>query len=87
MVGIHLNVVLICGNKSPAKNVLSCVPPKRPQGRRGTVRYKFDLIQDGMVVASVECEDEQRALADINHYAFVYGQDGLVEIKARKVKP
>lgn len=40
----------------------------------------FDLWQDDMVVASATGPREQ-ALAEIQHYAAVYGQDGPVQIE------
>lgn len=40
---------------------------------------EFELIQDDMQVASV-CAPRDRAIAEILHYAAVYGQDGPVEI-------
>lgn len=42
------------------------------------VEYK--LMQGGQIVASVSCEDEEKALKEIQHYAMIYCQDGEVEI-------
>jgi len=39
---------------------------------------RYRLKQDGMVVAQVEGPS---ALKEISHYAFVYSQDGPVEIE------
>ena len=43
--------------------------------------YQYGLFQDGLMVAAVDAPDKQRALAEINHYAMMYGQDGPVEIR------
>ncbi len=43
--------------------------------------YEYQLIQDGMVVATVFASTDARARNEIGHYALVYGQDGPVEIK------
>lgn len=48
--------------------------------------YKYVLIQDGLVVASVESSSKEQAEKEINHYALVYSQDGPVEIKNRGKK-
>ena len=47
--------------------------------------YKYSLIQDGVIVASVVCEDKEFAEQEIQHYAFMYEQDGPVKIKRRVV--
>jgi hypothetical protein len=44
-------------------------------------RYKASLWQDGMEVASVDCPDRDTMLNEINHYALIYGQDGIVDIR------
>jgi hypothetical protein len=41
------------------------------------MRDGFRLLQDGLVVAAAT------SLADIAHYALVYGQDGPVCVEAR----
>ena len=46
---------------------------------------KFQLWQDGMMVAMVECENRHSAMKEIAHYAAVYEQDGPVKIV--EVKP
>ena len=46
--------------------------------------YRYKLIQDGMVVASVDAPTKELAEREINHYALMYGQDGPVEIKEVK---
>ncbi len=43
--------------------------------------YRYELIQDGQVVASVESSDNAVAIGEIALYALMYGQDGPVEIK------
>ena len=43
--------------------------------------YRYGLFQNGLMVASAEAADQQRALAEIRHYAAVYSQDGPVEIR------
>ncbi len=48
------------------------------------MKYQYDLIQNGMVVASVIAPTRKAALKDISHYALIYGQDGPVEIKEKK---
>jgi hypothetical protein len=45
--------------------------------------YKYNLIQDGMIVASVECEDKELAIKEIKHYAMMYSEDGPVKIEAK----
>lgn len=45
--------------------------------------YTFDLIQEGMVVASVTDSDEEQAFREIMHYACIYSQDGPVKVKAK----
>lgn len=40
----------------------------------------FELLQDDMVVASA-CGPRNHARSQIEHYAFVYSQDGPVEIR------
>lgn len=48
--------------------------------------YRYQLIQDGVVVAAVESNDEALAEREIKHYAMVYEQDGPVKIvKKRKI--
>jgi len=46
--------------------------------------YKFILVQDGIEVACVESSDRDRAFKEINHYAWIYSQDGEVEIREKK---
>lgn len=43
--------------------------------------YRAEVWQDGMMVASVEGPRKKEVLKDINHYAFMYMQDGPVEIR------
>jgi len=45
------------------------------------MKYKYDLIQDGIVVASVIAPTRKEAEKEIKHYIFMYGQDGPIEIK------
>ena len=45
--------------------------------------YRFDLIQNGIVVASVESASKAGAAREIGHYAVMYAQDGPVEIVER----
>jgi|WetSurMetagenome_2_1015567.scaffolds.fasta_scaffold132341_2 hypothetical protein len=42
--------------------------------------YRYDLKQNGMIVASAECTIKEDALKEIQHYALMYSQDGDVEI-------
>lgn len=50
------------------------------------MKYRYDLIQDGLCVASVIAPKKSDALKDILHYALIYSQDGSVEIKDRSKK-
>lgn len=52
--------------------------PKTPKKRKRW--YRFELWQDGMVVAAVESYKKTFARNEIDHYALVYGQDGPIEI-------
>ena len=48
---------------------------------------RFELEQDGMVVASVVGYQRDSAMADIYHYGLMYGQDGpctAYEVRGRK---
>ena len=42
---------------------------------------EFEVWQDGKMVASVICDDRELALSEIMHYAWVYLQDGPVEVR------
>lgn len=44
------------------------------------MEYEFEILQDGMVVASGSCANRDRAIAEAHHYAMMYGQDGPVEV-------
>lgn len=59
----------------------------RNRSREGRGRMaRFELEQDGMVVAAVEGPRES-ALSDIVHYGLMYGQDGsctTFEVVGRK---
>lgn len=48
---------------------------------KGYETYEFEIWQGGMVVASVSSPDLASACREALHYAFVYGQDGDVQIK------
>ena len=48
--------------------------------------YRFRIIQDGQQVVSVVADDEQRALAEIDHYAVLYSQEGTIRIERRRGK-
>lgn len=39
-------------------------------------RWKFEVVQDGMVVAYGECPSRETAIAEAGHYVMMYGQDG-----------
>jgi hypothetical protein len=43
--------------------------------------YAFELIQDGIVVASVFGPDRDRCFAEIMHYAQQYAQDGACIVR------
>ena len=42
---------------------------------------EFEIWQDGIMVASVICNDRELALSEIMHYAWVYLQDGPVKVR------
>jgi hypothetical protein len=44
------------------------------------------VLQDGIPVASVTCEDKRRMLAELYHYAAMYSQDGAVALQTRAGK-
>lgn len=49
-------------------------------------RHRFQLWQDGIMVAAVDCTNRHTAMNEIAHYATVYEQDGpvkIVEVKRR----
>ncbi len=48
--------------------------------------YEYQVIQDGMVVASAWGRDHDRVLAEAAHYAAVYAQDGPVELRIKPDK-
>ncbi len=50
--------------------------------------YEFEVVQDGIVVASAWGRDRDRTLAEAAHYAAMYAQDGpvLLRIKPDKRK-
>jgi uncharacterized protein (DUF427 family) len=45
--------------------------------------YEYQVIQDGVVVASAWGLDERRVLAEASHYAAQYAQDGPVELRIK----
>ena len=50
--------------------------------------YRYALWQGGQVVARVECDTDEAARREINHYAAVYGQDGPCKVvRGRCQKP
>jgi hypothetical protein len=50
-----------------------------------TKRHRFQLWQDGIMVAAVDCPERHLALKEISHYASLYERDG--PIKIREVNP
>lgn len=46
--------------------------------------YKFEVVQDGIVVASAWSHDRGSALGEAWHYAMVYAQDGPVSLRRAK---
>ena len=44
------------------------------------------IIQDGMSVASVTAPTRERMLAEIDHYAALYSQEGTIRIEVRSGK-
>ena len=50
-------------------------------------RWYFRIWQDGMVVASGDAPDRRSMEREMNHYAFIYSQDGpLQKVEARASK-
>ena len=47
-------------------------------------RHRFQLWQDGILVAAVDCANRHSAMKEIAHYAAVYEQDGPVKIREVK---
>lgn len=47
-------------------------------------RWLFELIQDGMIVASGDCSSQKVALREAGHYCQVYRQDGECTAIVRK---
>lgn len=52
--------------------------------KKSISRWKFSILQNGEEQASVEGSYEQ-AGRQAEHYAFIYGQDGPVEVKEVKL--
>lgn len=48
--------------------------------------YEYEVIQDGIVVASAWGRDKQRVLSEAMHYAMMYAQDGPVEVRMKPDK-
>ena len=46
-------------------------------------RFVFEVWQDGGKVAAVDGPDRYKAMAEIGHYAMMYGQDGPVKVFER----
>lgn len=46
-------------------------------------RFRADLIQDGVTVASVDACSQQECEREIQHYALMYSQDGPVHIERK----
>lgn len=49
--------------------------------------HRFEVWQDGIMVASVEATKYHEALREISHYAAQYERDGPIEIKEIKPYP
>lgn len=47
--------------------------------------HRFEVWQDGIMVASVEHSEHHVALKEISHYAMLYERDGPIEI--REIRP
>lgn len=45
--------------------------------------FRFELWQEGIMVAAVNSPNYHRGLREIAHYANVYAQDGPVQIKEK----
>lgn len=45
------------------------------------IMVTYELIQDGVVVASVSGSDRDIAFREIQHYAMLYAQDGPVLLR------
>lgn len=48
--------------------------------------WRAELWQDGMMVARVIGETRDDVEVQINHYAFMYSQDGPVKVKIKAVR-
>lgn len=50
--------------------------------------HEFEIVQGGVVVASVSAPDRASALSEIMHYARQYAEDGpcLIRVKLKPVK-
>lgn len=46
-------------------------------------RFRANLIQEGVIVASVDAASQQECEREIRHYALIYGQDGPVRIERK----
>ena len=57
---------------------------KRPKKHKPTV-FKFNVIQNGECVASGEGSVRSITFKEALHYAMMYGQDGPVTIKWKKL--
>lgn len=49
------------------------------------MRWLFEVVQDGMVVASGAAPDHASAIAEASHYCRMYGQDGPCKAVVRKL--
>jgi len=49
--------------------------------------YRYQLWQDGIMVAEVIADDQEVAIREIKHYAAQHEQDGPVEIRHRIKRP
>lgn len=45
--------------------------------------YEYQVIQDGVVVASAWGQNRDRVLAEASHYAAQYAQDGPIELRIK----
>lgn len=49
--------------------------------------HRFEVWQDGIMVAAVEASEHHQALKEISHYAMLYERDGPIQIKEIKPYP
>ncbi len=51
------------------------------RAKRCSMTFAYAIFQDGLMVAKVEAPTDEEALREAHHYAFMYAQDGPVELR------